>query len=73
MGGEAVGDVRWTEANGGACVRAPACAQPPYGTSLGAWSASSILGAQCPRLLRGIGVRARTHGGEGRRRARCTF
>jgi hypothetical protein len=36
MGGDAVGDVRQTEANGGACVRALASVQQPRGTGLGA-------------------------------------
>jgi hypothetical protein len=34
MGGGAVGDVRRTEANGGACIRAPAFVWEPCGTYL---------------------------------------
>jgi hypothetical protein len=51
MGAEVVATCVGTPTNGGARVRAPACARQPRGTGLGVGSASPPLGAQCPRRL----------------------
>jgi hypothetical protein len=76
MGAEVVATCVGTPTNGGARVRAPACARQPRGTGLGVGSASPPLGAQCPRRLASdrrslacIGVCACVCGGEGQRGA----